>query len=55
MAGGKSGEIISPGNAVNSKLISLVMSGKMPKKGAKLTPGQIKILNDWVKAGAQDN
>ncbi|MFH2039232.1 MAG: c-type cytochrome domain-containing protein [Chloroflexota bacterium] len=55
MAGGKSGEIISPGNADNSKLISLVMSGKMPKKGVKLTPDQIRILTDWVNAGAQDN
>lgn len=55
MAGGKSGDVISPGNADNSKLISLVTSGKMPKKGAKLNPDQVKILMDWVNAGAQDN
>jgi len=55
MAGGKSGDIISPGNADNSKLISLITSGKMPKNGAKLNPDQVKILIDWVNAGAQDN
>jgi hypothetical protein len=55
MEGGKSGEVITPGNADKSPLISMVSSGKMPKKGAKLTPDQVRILTDWVNAGAQDN
>lgn len=55
MAGGKSGDVISAGNADNSKLISMVSSGKMPKRGAKLTPEQIQILKEWVNAGALDN
>lgn len=55
MAGGGSGEVISPGNADGSKLIQMVTSGKMPKQGAKLTPDQINILKDWMNAGALDN
>ena len=55
MAGGKSGNVIVPGKADESKLISLISSGKMPKRGAKLTSDQIRILTDWVNAGAQDN
>ena len=55
MAGGKTGAVINPGDASKSLLISLVQSGKMPKKGAKLTADQVKALEDWVSSGAQDN
>jgi mono/diheme cytochrome c family protein len=55
MAGGRNGAVISPGNISQSSLISLIQSGQMPRSGAKLTSDQIKILEDWVTAGAQDN
>jgi hypothetical protein len=55
MAGGRSGAVILPGNSGESRLISLVKSGQMPRSGAKLTPDQIQILVDWIDAGALDN
>jgi hypothetical protein len=36
-------------------LVTLAASGKMPKRGPKLTPIQIQVLTDWVNAGALDN
>jgi hypothetical protein len=32
-----------------------VINGKMPKRGPKLTAGQIKIISDWIDAGALNN
>jgi len=36
-------------------LISLVSSGQMPRSGAKLTPDQVTILENWVNSGAKEN
>ncbi|MCX6082534.1 MAG: hypothetical protein NTW32_23650 [Chloroflexi bacterium] len=55
MLGSQNGSMIVPGDATKSKLIESVQSGKMPKRGAKLTPAQIQLLVDWVNAGAQNN
>lgn len=48
-------EAIVPGNASGSLLIQLVSSGKMPKRGDKLTPAQIQTITDWINAGAPNN
>ena len=55
MAGSFNGEVIIPGNAGKSLLIDMVTSGKMPKRGPKLTAGQIQIITDWINAGAPNN
>ena len=55
MAGSQFGAVVVPGDAANSKLVQSVQSGKMPKRGAKLTPDQIQLLMDWVNSGAKDN
>jgi uncharacterized membrane protein len=55
MAGSQNGAVIVPGDAAHSKLVQSVQSGKMPKRGTKLTPEQIQLLVDWVNAGAQNN
>jgi cytochrome c553 len=55
MAGSQFGPVIVPGDAANSKMVQSVQSGKMPKRGAKLTPDQIQLLLDWVNGGAKDN
>ncbi|MBN1303727.1 MAG: hypothetical protein JXA13_04765 [Anaerolineales bacterium] len=55
MAGGESGAVIAPGDAENSHLYDLVASGKMPKRGAKLTPVQLNVIAAWINAGALDN
>jgi len=55
MAGSDNGPVIAPGDAANSFLIQQVLNGKMPKKGPKLLPAQIRTLSDWVAAGAPNN
>jgi len=55
MAGGATGLVISPGDANGSLLINLVTSGQMPRSGAKLTPDQVTLLENWVNSGAKDN
>lgn len=55
MAGSFNGTVIEPGNVKNSYLIEMITTGKMPKKGPKLTPAEIEIITAWVKAGAPNN
>ena len=55
MAGSNNGPVIAPGDPGNSLLIDLITQGKMPKKGPRLLPGQIRIITDWVAAGAINN
>jgi hypothetical protein len=55
MAGSFNGPVIVAGNSADSLLVQQVINGKMPKRGAKLTPGQIKTISDWVNAGALNN
>lgn len=55
MAGSENGPVVDPGNSGNSLLIELITNGKMPKKGPKLLPGQIRVITQWVDAGAPNN
>lgn len=55
IAGSWNGTVIEPGDVENSYLIEQVVSGRMPKEGAKLTPAEIEIITAWVEAGAPDN
>jgi uncharacterized membrane protein len=55
MAGSENGSVVTPGNAADSKLVELVATQKMPKRGPKLTPDQVQIITDWVNQGALDN
>jgi mono/diheme cytochrome c family protein len=55
MAGSQNGAVIDPGNPDGSKLLQLILSGKMPKRGDKLTPEQAQLISDWIAAGAQNN
>ena len=55
MAGSFKGADIIAGSAETSKLIELILSGKMPKRGEKLTPEQIQLITDWINAGALNN
>ena len=55
MAGSNNGPVIEPGDAANNFLIQQVVNGKMPKKGPRLLPAQIRTLSDWVAAGALNN
>jgi mono/diheme cytochrome c family protein len=55
MAGSNNGFVLTPGDAVNSLLVELVTTQKMPKRGPKLTPPQVQLITDWVNQGAPDN
>jgi hypothetical protein len=55
MTGSQNGAVIVPGDASNSLLVQLIQNGKMPKRGPKLTPGELQALLDWINAGALNN
>lgn len=55
MAGSQNGPVIIAGNAGDSLLVQKISNGEMPRRGPKLTPAQIQIIEDWINAGAQNN
>ena len=55
MLGSIYGAVIKPGDVEGSYLFEQVSSGKMPKKGDRLTATQIEIIRGWIEAGAQEN
>jgi uncharacterized membrane protein len=55
MAGSFNGPVLIAGNSADSLLVQQVIKGKMPKRGPKLTTGQIQIISDWIDAGALNN
>ena len=55
MTGSQNGAVVIAGDPDNSKLVQLIVAGKMPKKGPKLTAEQLQLIKDWIKAGAKDN
>jgi mono/diheme cytochrome c family protein len=55
MTGSENGPVVVPGNSSQSELVKLVAQGKMPKRANRLPDAQIKILTDWVDAGAPNN
>jgi len=55
MNGSERGPVVVAGDAANSSLVNLVSSGKMPKRGPKLTPEQVQLIVDWINQGALNN
>jgi hypothetical protein len=55
MAGSDNGAVIVAGDPANSLLIDLITRGKMPKQGPRLLPGEVRVITDWVIAGAANN
>jgi mono/diheme cytochrome c family protein len=55
MAGSAKGSVVIAGDADASSLVRLVITGEMPKQGAKLTSDQVQLFADWVNQGALDN
>jgi hypothetical protein len=55
MAGSMKGPVVIAGDADASPLVRLVITGEMPKQGAKLTSDQVQLFTDWVNQGALDN
>jgi len=55
MLGSQNGAVIVAGDADNSLLFKAVSSGKMPKRGTKLTPQQLDLIKNWINSGAPNN
>ena len=55
MAGSFYGKVIQPGDPTGSYLVEMVSTGKMPKKGAKLTTAEIDTIIAWINAGAPEH
>jgi mono/diheme cytochrome c family protein len=55
MQGSDNGPVIEPGKSADSLLVDLINQGKMPKKGPRLLPAQIRIITQWVDEGALNN
>lgn len=55
MTDSESGPSVLPGDAAHSRLVELIVSGDMPRRGPRLTPAQIQTITDWIDAGALDN
>lgn len=55
MAGSENGSVVTAGKAADSKLVELILTQKMPKRGPKLTPPQVQLITEWVNRGALNN
>jgi len=55
MKGGQDGAVVIPGDAANSMLVQMIVSGKMPKRALKLPQAEIDTISAWVAAGAKNN
>ena len=55
MAGSYNGPVVVAGNADDSLIVQMLVKGKMPKRGPKLTPPQVQLIIDWINQGALDN
>jgi len=51
-AGGKSGSVLTPGDAKSSLLWRKINSDKMPEGPKKLTPSQKALVSRWIEQGA---
>jgi len=49
---GRSGSV-TPGQPAGSHLIEVIESGEMPKGNLKVTAQELKVLKDWISAGAK--
>ncbi len=55
LEGSWNGPVIEPADAEGSYLVELIVEGKMPKKGPRLLPGEIRTITGWIQAGAPEN
>jgi len=45
--------VLVPGKPGESEIVRVIREGEMPKKGKKLTPAELTILERWVSEGAK--
>ena len=52
MKGPPEGVVIFAGDTVGSRLVETIETGDMPRGGGKVPADQLKIIKDWIAAGA---
>ncbi len=55
LAGSSSGPIVIPGSSATSRLVEVIVSGRMPQGAPKLPDTEIETITTWVDEGALDN
>ncbi len=55
IAGSGSDPVMVSGNAAESRLVQVLVTGRMPRGAPKLPDAEIRTISDWVDAGAPDN
>lgn len=55
LAGSSSGPIVIPGSSATSRLVEVIVSGRMPQGGPRLPDTEIQTITTWVDEGAPDN
>jgi mono/diheme cytochrome c family protein len=55
LAGSWNGSVIEAGDVEGSYLIEQVVTGRMPKRGERLSDAEIEVISAWVEAGALNN
>lgn len=53
MKGPPEGVVVFAGDTVGSRLIETIVTGDMPRGGAKVSPMELKTLKDWISQGAK--
>lgn len=46
---------VTPGSPQSSSLYTSTSAGRMPKGGSKISSADLKVLSDWIAAGAKNN
>jgi hypothetical protein len=55
LAGSTWGVVVVPGDPVGSYRLEQVETGEMPEKEPRLLPREIRVIRQWIEAGAPDN
>lgn len=55
LAGSTWGVVVVPGDPVGSFLLEQVEKGEMPEKEPRLLPREIRVIRQWIEAGAPKN
>jgi cytoskeletal protein RodZ len=55
LAGSSSGPLVVPGSSATSTLVEVLVSGRMPQGGPRLSDTEIETITTWIDEGALDN
>lgn len=55
MKGSTKGPQVIAGDGANSGIVVSMASGKMPKKGGRMLPEEIELIQRWIDEGARNN